>query len=347
MYKIIIYSIIVYISVLKCVYCSLATGEACTLELKDDGACVLFSQCQSAVRDKENGKHPQLCGFEGIEPIVCCPKSDGLKSKQHCDEYLHRAAIPPPPIVGGVPAEQKEFPHIVALGFGSKRDIKWLCAGSLISDNFVLTAAHCIRTSEFGEVKWARMGTINLEEPENGGSPEDFEIVDRYIHPEYRSPSKYNDIALVKLNQSVLLTEFVQPACINTKFNTNKAAEAIGWGKTSYTGSTSNDLLKVELEIYDKEICMKSYKNIPKRNLPNGILDETQVCAGGRLGESKDTCQGDSGGPLHELLGGGSVNIYNVIGITSFGKACGIANVPGIYTRVSYYVPWIESIIWP
>ncbi|KAF2894120.1 hypothetical protein ILUMI_12054, partial [Ignelater luminosus] len=55
-------------------------GDKCTLlQSKGDGECVLFSQCQSAIRDKQDGKRPQICGFEGIQPIVCCPKDNNEK----------------------------------------------------------------------------------------------------------------------------------------------------------------------------------------------------------------------------------------------------------------------------
>ncbi|KAF2883263.1 hypothetical protein ILUMI_22910, partial [Ignelater luminosus] len=235
----------------------------------------------------------------------------------------------------------------VALGYGPKTNIEWLCGGSLISDNFVLTAAHCVISAVYGPVQWARMGTINLKEPKKGGIPGDFEIVGRYVHPEYKRPSVYNDIALLKLNQSVVRSEYVQPACLNTEFQINKFVEAVGWGKTAFTGDSTNNLLKVFLEIYSNAICRKSYINLSKVVLRDGILDEKQVCAGGGLNESKDTCQGDSGGPLHQLLKENVYKLYRVVGVTSFGKACGVQNIPGIYTRVSYYVPWIESIVWP
>lgn len=135
------------------------------------------------------------------------------------------------------------------------------------------------------------MGTINLKEPQRGGIPEDFEIVERYIHPRYRSPSRYNDIALLKLNQSVQRSEFIQPACISMELNTSQTVEAIGWGKTSFAGAASNDLLRVSLEIYDIKTCRDNYIDSFKRVLPDGILEETQVCAGGGLDEVRDTCQ--------------------------------------------------------
>lgn len=42
-----------------------------------------------------------------------------------------------------------------------------------------------------------------------------------------------------------------------------------------------------------------------------------------------------------------SIKVYDVVGVTSFGKACGLSNSPGVYTRVYNYLSWIESIVWP
>lgn len=75
--------------------------------------------------------------------------------------------------------------------------------------------------------------------------------------------------------------------------------------------------------------------------LKQGVIDEWQLCAGE---EGKDTCQGDSGGPLVNFNNEYSC-MYNVIGITSLGRLCG-SFIPGIYTRVSYYIPWLEQTIW-
>uniref|UniRef100_A0A8D9E4J7 Serine protease snake n=2 Tax=Cacopsylla melanoneura TaxID=428564 RepID=A0A8D9E4J7_9HEMI len=58
----------------------------------------------------------------------------------------------------------------------------------------------------------------------------------------------------------------------------------------------------------------------------------------------KDTCQGDSGGPLQVILP--KLCAYNIIGIVSHGRECGLPNTPSIYTRVSYYIPWIVHVVW-
>lgn len=70
------------------------------------------------------------------------------------------------------------------------------------------------------------------------------------------------------------------------------------------------------------------------------------MCAGDPEG-NRDTCQGDSGGPLQLRSGNYGSYIYHIIGITSFGKACGFSENPAVYTRISHYIDWIESVVWP
>lgn len=76
------------------------------------------------------------------------------------------------------------------------------------------------------------------------------------------------------------------------------------------------------------------------RKLPKGILYDRQICVGSKKDE-RDTCRGDSGGPL---IG---IDTKNIIGVTSFGKACGVPGLPAVYTNVTYYLPWIEGLVWP
>lgn len=75
----------------------------------------------------------------------------------------------------------------------------------------------------------------------------------------------------------------------------------------------------------------------------NGI-SESQYCAYDPE-EERDSCQGDSGGPLQYYPDSNS-SIATVVGIVSFGVTCG-TKLPSVYTRVAYYIDWIESIVWP
>lgn len=89
---------------------------------------------------------------------------------------------------------------------------------------------------------------------------------------------------------------------------------------------------------------MRYNERAHQRAFRNGI-SESQYCAHDSDG-TDDTCEGDSGGPLQILQPDGTKNTATVVGIVSFGVLCG-THLPSIYTRVAYYLDWIESIVWP
>ncbi|CAH1175674.1 unnamed protein product [Phaedon cochleariae] len=333
------------------------------------GSCQLVSRCTYAQDLIRKRQYPDTCGFAGSEPIVCClqdqyqnPSNEpplvnlvqGLPtaSEKYLSEKKCELFYPKPDyhilVTGGVQSLAKEFPHMAIIGYGDEKDIQWGCGGSLISLNFVLTAGHCLESSDFGAAKWVRLGDLDLSTNTDDAEPQNFTIKRSIPHPEYQPPSRYNDIALIELDREVSLSQFVSPACLATKNSpTVSKMTASGWGKSDFIGESSSYLLKVDLDRVDNTQCRNSYVSIPKRMLPSGILDDRQICAGGVVG--KDTCQGDSGGPLQVANPERSftVKVHTLIGVTSFGKACGLSSTPGVYSRVAYYVPWIESIVWP
>lgn len=159
-------------------------------------------------------------------------------------------------------------------------------------------------------------------------------------HPSYRSPQQYHDVGLVELAKGVRFNQYARPACLNSQTNIpEKRALASGWGLTEFFGDSSEQLLKVTLDLFRFSDCRPKYETSSK--LSNGIMDDQQLCAGS-YDAIKDSCQGDSGGPLQVYH---SVHcMYKVIGVTSFGKACGIGiGLPGVYARVSNYIDWIEG----
>lgn len=142
-----------------------------------------------------------------------------------------------------------------------------------------------------GDLNWVRLGDLNIKNTEDDAAVQNFAITSRIRHPDYKPPSQYHDIALVKLNQPAVFNDHVKPICLYTsKELKGSVPVATGWGRTQYGGETSDHLKKVDLNFYSIEDCQSTYASISKKRLPNGIVDETQICAGG-LNEEKDTCQ--------------------------------------------------------
>uniref|UniRef100_U5ESE3 Putative trypsin-like serine protease n=1 Tax=Corethrella appendiculata TaxID=1370023 RepID=U5ESE3_9DIPT len=246
-------------------------------------------------------------------------------------------------IVDGVAAKSREFPHMAIIGFGDEPKIEYLCGGSLVSDRFIITAGHCLYSEELGDAKVARLGELSLNSTEDEAFPEDFKVIETIPHPEYKASVRYNDIALLKLDRKVIFSPYIRPICLPQQAEIRqKRAIATGWGKIGYSEASSEILLKVTLDLFTHDECTTHFT--PNRRLADGIIETSQLCAGSR-DSSKDTCQGDSGGPL-QVYNEEVYCTYTIIGITSFGKYCGLAGTPGVYTKVYPYIPWIQNIIW-
>ncbi|XP_058797878.1 serine protease snake-like [Phymastichus coffea] len=244
-------------------------------------------------------------------------------------------------IVGGSNAEPKEFPHSAAIGFNRGSNRHWGCGGTLVSDRFVLSAAHCTYSTQYGYAQWVRVGDLDLYRTDDVAKPQERRIVERISHPKYKPPVHYNDIALFRLESPITFDAFVRPACLDVTGHqaVGQRVVATGWGLTEHEGESSEVLLKVILPVVSHADCNATHSG--HHSLPDDIDEQTQFCAGGEI--NKDTCQGDSGGPL-ATYSTQEECMYDVIGITSFGSICGLSS--GVYTRVFSYLPWLESIIW-
>ncbi|XP_068626038.1 trypsin-1-like [Battus philenor] len=246
-------------------------------------------------------------------------------------------------IVGGVNATASEFPHMALLGFGDDIDtIQWLCGGSIISERFILTAGHCTYSVTVGPLTYALVGVLSRTEAVD--SSQRYRIKDIIRHPGYKASRKYNDIALLKTDTEILLSSKVVPACLHVDTQADdQQALVTGWGATRNRGPISDVLQKVILNKFDQAECATLFPR--SFRMPHGYDLFTQICYGDKK-QSKDSCQGDSGGPL-QLKSQRIRCMYTVVGVTSFGRGCGFIGQAGVYTRVSAYVPWIESVVWP
>lgn len=139
------------------------------------------------------------------------------------------------------------------------------------------------------EVKHVRLGDLDISTDVDDAEPQLFKVQQIITHPDYKYPSHYNDIALVKLNGTANLNPYVRPACLHRHPKIPKKAIATGWGKTQFGGEGSDHLQKVDLEMFSTESCNNSYAPQIGIKLSQGIV-ESQVCAGSHT-EEKDTCQ--------------------------------------------------------
>ncbi|XP_075989434.1 venom protease-like isoform X8 [Anticarsia gemmatalis] len=249
-----------------------------------------------------------------------------------------------PYVAGGRSAVQAEYPHMALLGYGESIDTAdWLCGGSVISERFILTAAHCVSGPNVGKVKYIGLGILRRSDP-----PEQWQrynVKTIITHPGYKPPSKYHDIALLETDREIAFNRDVRPACLHVDDQIDNYATATGWGALGHRRELSDTLQAVGLHLFTPEECSQNY---PKhRHLLNGYDHTTQMCYGDRMDTNSptDTCAGDSGGPLqsieHERC------VYTILGVTSYGRECGTSGGTGMYTRVRPYVSWIEDIVWP
>ncbi|ETN66203.1 tryptase [Anopheles darlingi] len=205
----------------------------------------------------------------------------------------------------GIPAYLREFAHMTAIGWSQPdKTTMWNCGGSLIWENFVLTAAHCTEDANNLPPDVVRLGDIDLFNDSDNQYAQQITIVEIIRHPEHRFSARYHDIALLRLERKVVfviadpflahkpdkristgLHDTVAPACLwnndEIRFNT---LEATGWGDTGFAQSRTPTLLKVLLRPVDREECSEHYRNI--RGLRAGLHDY-QMCAGHAL---MDTC---------------------------------------------------------
>jgi len=225
-------------------------------------------------------------------------------------------------IVGGVEAEQNEYPWQVAL-VSAGGSHPW-CGGTLISPQHVLTAAHCTAGQSSSSIA-VLVGEHRIDD----NSFTRLSLSKITDHPAYSGSTVDNDFSILTLSSPVSISTAVSPACLpgdTSKLYEGSKATVSGWGTTSSGGNQPTTLREVEVTVQSNQVCNQAY----------GSITSNMVCA---ADSGKDSCQGDSGGPMVVLENGR----FSLVGVVSWGAGCADPNYPGVYARVTAQMDWIKA----
>lgn len=270
---------------------------------------------------------------------------------------LSSPAYSHPKIIGGHRIPIEKAPYQVAI---LVTRTSTFCGGSVIADNFILTAGHCVYDEYSNSIFLAREIVVfaGVDTASSFTAKSVLKVQKVFLHPQFEFKGGYNfaklnnDFAVLKLAKGQKFPAVVRPIKLSEKHEEVDVGETMivtGWGVTE-DNFGSEHLKAVEVQMIDHERCKENYEKIGYK-----IGDET-ICAGSELG-GRDACQGwyqalnceskylnyqflgDSGGPLVRKADGVQY------GVVSHGHMCGLKGFPGAYSKVSSAVDWIKNIV--
>merc|ERR1719334_1718628 len=231
-------------------------------------------------------------------------------------------------IVGGEEAFPNKWPSTVAI----YRNGVFICGATVLNEDWIISAGHCFYSEDgMQEVHFqARAGMLKIESQSPWDQYRNIEKV--FTHPNYDNVFLKHDVAIAKLNAPLNFNRHVQPMCLPLDSEMSPTAGstcwAAGWGDLSEFGPAAKTLREVSIPIL--EYCGRSYNNVTY-----------QIC-GGYYEGGKDACQGDSGGPLYCY---DHRYDWYLAGVISHGKGCARPDEPGVYVRLSFYLDWVDDVL--
>jgi len=251
-------------------------------------------------------------------------------------------------IVGGTEVDANVYPWFARAYYF--RSGQWGgCGGSLVTPEYVLTAAHCIkyfdrrvgveidRESDLRQEGGYQIGALcDPYGPDSSSNcdqeVESFTISDITLHPEYNSRNSNNDFALIRLSGKSSITPVpMDTSDISPGYENLPSKEnlwPIGFGRLFTDGPSSPDLLHVNVDYVKQDACDRMYDR--------ETITSNMMCA---ADTNQDSCQGDSGGPLYDS------DNDTLVGVVSWGYGCALKEYPGVYSRISSQISWIEKTI--
>ncbi|KAG6923450.1 protease, serine 27, partial [Chelydra serpentina] len=242
------------------------------------------------------------------------------------------------PIRGGHDAQEGRWPWQVSVQKYDvqKRDYYHVCGGSLVSAQWVVSAAHCFDRSLAESAYRMNLGEYQLANPAPTRISSPVSHIVR--HPDYNQSSFFADIALVQLTERVTFTDTIRRVSLlglSTQFPAGEKCWVTGWGDT---GSGCKDALppprtlqEVQVSLVDVSTCREQFGE------QRHWIQDDMLCAGS-MGDCTGPCKYDSGGPLVCSRNGSFV----LTGIISWGRNSS-PPTPEVYVRVPVYVNWIQN----
>ncbi|XP_043217277.1 uncharacterized protein LOC122379288 [Amphibalanus amphitrite] len=288
-----------------------------------------------------NTDEPEVCGDSG-EAYVSC---DGAASRDvPAQQLTAQCAARDADLSRVLNGETGQVPAYAQLQIIVLSKWKTRCGATVLSERFLLTAAHCVQPTRTERLSGVKELTVSRLSALLGDGTR--AAVRRVIaHPGHRMlGDNTDDLALVELERELTFSATVQPACLppeDAPYSPELACSVAGFGSTRPSFGTAADvgsfvaadtLQVANVTFFTRDECETFYG---RYNVTLGT-----VCAGDAQFRV-DTCVGDSGGPLFCRLG----DSVTLMGVTSWGNGCGRKDQPGAYMRVASYVRWIQEVV--
>lgn len=304
------------------------------------GKCLLSSRCarthEGSFADCES------------DPLVCCAQERQPEPTEYnsrgCGYRNDQGVVFKITNDADGESQYGEFPWVVAI-FSElhETESKFICGGSLIDPEVILTTADCVKSFRYRPEKLTvRAGEWDMRSKYEPIAHQERGVRQVTSHPAFKQSSLVNNVALLFLDDKFDLAHTIDTVCLPPQnfIIYNGEVTATGWGSTPTNLTKSQQILKrLELPFNQRSDCERILRRVIRK--ASFKLDESFFCAGGYPDE--DTCRGDAGSPVLFPVPDDFQNRMYAVGMVSWGVGCGKPGVPAAYTDVGKFRNWIDS----